>query len=146
MVTKTFQISVNFSLSRFQTFYEIWYPLRHTLAVNWVLYENLKSGNFSLFSEKSVFQKITAFTYWLVTPHIGMMELWLTPHSIAHNNVKRLIYRSTKSDEKWRQESELKWFRNKKKTPCISCVWNSAKRKASEFFKRKVIIFSKRAG
>ena len=43
-------------------------------------------------------RKITAFTYMLVTPHRVMIELWS-----AHNNVKRLIGRSTKSNEKWKK-------------------------------------------
>ena len=47
-----------------------------------------------------------------------MVELWSMPHLIAHNIVKRLINRSTKSDIK--QEREVKLNRTRsKKTPCI---------------------------
>ena len=45
-------------------------------------------------------RKITAFTYWLVTLHLVVIQLWFIPRSIAHDNVKRLIGRSTKSDLK----------------------------------------------
>ena len=36
--------------------------------------ENLKGGNFSSIYEKSVLRKNTAFTHWLVIPHIAMIE------------------------------------------------------------------------
>ena len=32
-------------------------------------------------------------TYWIIFPHIAMIELWSTPHSIAHDNATRLIHR-----------------------------------------------------
>ena len=69
---------------------------------------------------RSFFRINTSFTYWLITRHLGMMQLWFIPHSIAYHLPKKIRYRWTKSDEKWRQEGQSNTNTIKKCIiPCI---------------------------
>ena len=79
--------------------------------------------NFSFSSKmsknQSFFRKNMPFTYWPITKHIVMTQLWSMPYSIVYHLPKKMRYRWTKSDKKWRQETRSKSTTNKK-TPCIS--------------------------
>ena len=48
-----------------------------------------------------------------------MIQLWFIPYPIAYHLQKKMRYRWTKSDEKWRQGTQSNTITNKKKTPCI---------------------------
>ena len=59
--------------------------------------------------------KKKAFTYWLVTQHVAVIELWSTLYLIAHDNVliKKIGWK-IKAGE--RDEGVPEFF--KKRTPC----------------------------
>ena len=67
-----------------------------------------------MFKNQSFFRKNTSFTYWPITKHIVMTQLWSIPYSIAYHLPKKMRYRWTKSGEKWRQETQSKSTTNKK--------------------------------
>ena len=101
----------------FQAAYEIWSRSEHALGLNYVVLSNLQNPKFNRNPLKISLSKNTSFTYWLLSQHSVTIQSWSIPHLIAYHIQKKMRYRWTKSDEKWRQETQSKTTTNKKKHP-----------------------------
>ena len=108
MIPKRHQTSKIFGLVCFQAAYEICSQSEHALGLNYVVLSNLQNPKFHRNPLKISLSKNTSFTHWLITRHLAMIQLWSIPPSIAYHLPRKMRYRWTKSNEKWRQETRSK--------------------------------------
>ena len=120
MIPQRHKTSSIFCLLCFQAAYEIWSRSEHVLGLDYALLSNLQNRKFHRNPLKISLSKNTSFTYWLITRHIVMIQLWSIYHSIAYHLPKKMRYRWTKSGENWSQETRSNTNTNKKKHP-VEC-------------------------